>query len=228
MLEALTTEEIAERVREAIEGMPMSKASVAEAAGVSPQAITGWMSTGRIGKTSIATLARLSGKPIEYFMYRDWERATSGRVVEPTWDDIRGYAQAVGLGDGAEAEEYAETHKLKFRSDSLSRKHLSAPDLAVMYGRGDSMLPRIHSGDAILFDMSDTRPDDEKLFVIIAHGVARSEYNVKRCRAFGDNVYFEALNPAGDHNWRKPRAMNDRKNPIEIIGRVRWIGSWED
>jgi hypothetical protein len=41
-------------------------------------------------------------------------------------------------------------------------------------------------------------------------------------------VYFEALNPDGDHAWKKPKKFGDRKNPIRILGRVRWIGSWED
>ena len=97
----------------------------------------------------------------------------------------------------------------------------------MIYGDGDSMLPRIRTGDAILFDTSDTRPVDEALFVVQVPGVARGAYSVKRCRHFGDDVYFDSLNPEGDHNWRKPRKMADPKRPITIIGRVRWIGSWE-
>lgn len=143
------------------------------------------------------------------------------------WSDVLGYAQQVGLGEGPEANEYAETHKLKFRADSLQRKRLSPAHLAVMYGKGESMLPRIHSGDAILFDKSDTRPLDEALFVVLLEGVAGESYSVKRCREFGHDIYFDALNPEGDHNWRKPRKMDDPKHPIQIIGRVRWIGSWE-
>ncbi len=148
--------------------------------------------------------------------------------AEESWEDVTGYAQAAGLGDGIEAQEYAETHKLKFRAESLRRKRLNPSTLAVVYGRGESMLPRIHSGDAILFDQSDTTPADEALFVILAPGVNAGEYSVKRCRLFGEDVYFDALNPQGDHQWRKPRKMSDSKAPIAIIGRVRWIGSWED
>lgn len=156
------------------------------------------------------------------------ELASASGANEPGWDNVMAYAQAAGLGDGIEAAEYAETHKLKFRRDSLRRKRLDPESLAVVYGRGDSMLPRIHSGDAILFDRSDVKPADEALFVILVPGVNAGEYSVKRCRLFGDDVYFDALNPQGDHQWRKPRKMTDPKAPIEIIGRVRWIGSWED
>jgi phage repressor protein C with HTH and peptisase S24 domain len=143
------------------------------------------------------------------------------------WPPILGYAQAVGLGSGAEAAEYEETHKLKFRADSLARKGLRPGNLAVVYGKGDSMLPRIRSGDAILFDTSDTNPVDGHLYVIAMEGAANMEYNVKRCEILDEDVFFRADNPAGDHNWRKPRNMHNKRNPIKIIGRVRWIGSWE-
>lgn len=148
--------------------------------------------------------------------------------VEEDWADILGYSQALGLGNGEEAQEYAESHKLKFKASSLQRKRLRPDKLAVMYGKGDSMLPRIRSGDAVLFDTSDTRPQDEALFVIQCPGLAGNELSVKRCRYFADDVFFDSLNPEGDHNWRKPRKQNDSRAPIEILGRVRWIGSWED
>lgn len=146
---------------------------------------------------------------------------------EGGWSDVLGYAQAAGLGEGIEADDYAETHKLKFRADSLRRKRLRPQTLGVIYGAGDSMLPRIRSGDVILFDTADTTPRDESLFLVMVHGIAGDGYSVKRCRHFGDDVYFDALNPEGDHQWRKPRKMTDERHPISIIGRVRWIGSWE-
>ena len=141
--------------------------------------------------------------------------------------DVRAFSQAVGLSGGEEAQEYAEAHKLKFRADSLARKRLSPRHLAVMYGKGDSMLPRVREGDAILFDESDTRPRDGALFVVMVPGAAASAYSVKRCEIVGDLVLFRADNPSGDHAWTKPRRMDDPKSPITIIGRVRWIGSWE-
>lgn len=145
------------------------------------------------------------------------------------WADIKGYAQAMGLGGGPEAQEYAETHRLKFRAESLARKRLRPDALAVMYGRGDSMEPRIHSGDAVLFDTTDTRPRDGHLYVIMVDGGgAAKEYQVKRCEVIDDLVFFKADNPRGDHNWRKPKRMDSPRHPIQVIGRVRWIGSWEE
>ncbi len=165
---------------------------------------------------------------------RDWLLHGKGPIEgseeqdDQDWPDIRGYAQTVGLGSGPAAMEWAETHKLKFRADSLARKRLRPNTLAVMYGAGDSMLPRIHPGDAILFDESDTRPRDGAIFVVLASGAAGSEYQAKRCMILDEVVYFAADNPTGDHTWRKPKRMDDKRSPVKIIGRVRWIGSWED
>lgn len=139
------------------------------------------------------------------------------------WEAVLGYAQAVSLGDGAEAQEYAEAHKLKFRADSLRRKGLYAGNLGVYYGDGDSMEPRIRDGDAIMFDVADTRPMDGQIYII----QWRDWLYAKRAEILDGIVYFRSDNPNGDHNWKKPKRMDSPKDPIVIVGRVRWIGSWE-
>jgi len=196
---------------------------LARALDVSAQTVTNWSARGVSKAGALAAQSRLG-------ISSTWIMTGSGQMKasDATWEDIRGYAQAVGLGTGPEAQEYAETHRLKFRADSLQRKRLRPDALAVMYGAGDSMLPRVRPGDAVLFDTSDTRPRDGALYVICIDGAAAPEYQVKRCEFIGDMVTFRADNPAGDHNWNRPRLMTDRRSPITIIGRVRWIGSWED
>lgn len=147
---------------------------------------------------------------------------------DDAWDDIVGYSQAAGLGAGAEAAEYAETHSLKFKKTSLRRRGIYGRDLAVYYGKGDSMEPTIKDGDAILFDTSDTRVVDGLLYVIQVDGMARPEYFVKRAMVLDTGVYFQSDNPHGDHQWRKPKPMASKRHPITVIGRVHWIGGWAD
>lgn len=147
---------------------------------------------------------------------------------DDAWDDIVGYSQAAGLGAGAEAAEYAETHSLKFKKTSLRRRGIYGRDLAVYYGKGDSMEPTIKDGDAILFDTSDTRVADGLLYVIQVDGMARPEYFVKRALVLDTGVYFQSDNPHGDHQWRKPKPMISKRHPITVIGRVHWIGGWAD
>lgn len=215
--DSLDNEERALRIRAAIKESALTKAAIAERLGVSPQAITGWETTGRISRNAMAGLAMATAKPIEYFIRREWQTSDD-------WGDVLGYSQAVGLGKGAEAHEYAETHKLKFRAASLASKGLNPAGLAVLYGQGDSMQPRIKPGDAVLFDTGDVRPRDGAIYVVQWKG----EIYAKRALILDETVYFEADNPEGDHQWRKPKRMDAKRDPIQILGRVRWIGSWED
>lgn len=138
------------------------------------------------------------------------------------WRSVLGYAQAAGLGEGAAAQEYAETHKLAFRADSLAKKHLNPNNLRVMYGKGDSMEPTIKDGDAILFDLADNTPRNRMIYVLLLEGAADEEYNVKRCKVSKGVVTFVADNPDGDHDWKEPRSAEG----IKVIGRVRWTGGW--
>jgi phage repressor protein C with HTH and peptisase S24 domain len=113
---------------------------------------------------------------------------------------------------------------LKFRAASFKRKGLHPDKVAVFYGKGESMLPRIRPGDAILFDTADTKPVDGAIYVILWRG----EYYAKRALLLDDSVYFTTDNPSGDHQWNKPKRMDAKRESIQVIGRVRWIGSWED
>lgn len=222
---------LADRLRDALKARDLTPPDLIARTGLSKGAIYFILDgTTTIEKIRADTVARIC-KALN--ISKDWLLHGKGGM-EPTvasddtgWRDITAFAQAAGLGSGVEAQEYAETHSLKFKSTSLSRKRLQADNLRVFYGKGDSMLPRIHDGDAILFDTSDTRPVDGTLYVVQVFGM-RDEYFVKRALILDGTVYFESINPEGDHGWKRPRKKDDKKNPIEVIGRVRWIGSWED
>ncbi|ASL01789.1 S24 family peptidase [Xanthomonas citri] len=161
-------------------------------------------------------------------------RSTSTPAPNPAtssdddYADVIGYSQAAGLGSGAEAVEYAETHSLKFKKTSLRRRGIFGKPLAVYYGKGDSMEPTIEDGDAILFDTSDTRVVDGVLYVIQVDGMAYPEYYVKRALVADGITLFQSDNPGGDHNWKRPRRMDSKREPITVIGRVHWIGGWAD
>jgi phage repressor protein C with HTH and peptisase S24 domain len=202
-------------------------ARVAERLNIGAQTLNNWESRG-ISRDGALTAQAIYGADANWLLGDDSVPGVrGGPVKDAEWNDIRGYAMAVGLGHGREAVEYEETHNLKFRADSLARKRLRPDKLAVLYGKGDSMLPRIREGDAVMFDTSDTKPSDGDLFVIAMEGSGNTEYNVKRCEIVDDMVFFRADNPSGDHNWRSAKAMGNKRHPISIIGKVRWIGSWE-
>lgn len=222
---------LADRLRQAMAEAQMTQKALADAVGVKPPSVNGWLSAKSKflrGENLLKAAKALGVSDVWLAEGKGPMRAAPPSIEDSTdWGDILGYTQQVGLSEGAEAQEYAETHKLKFRADSLQRKRLNPRNLAVFYGEGDSMEPRIHSGDAILFDQSDTWPRDGQIYVILVPGAGAESYSVKRCELLDELVLFKADNPKGDHGWKKARRMDDPKRPIKIIGRVRWIGSWE-
>lgn len=227
MLAAMNT--VGDRIKEARRVRGMSRPELAEAARVKYPTLAGIENNDQAGTTQLPQIAEALGVSPKWLQTgRGPMEGAAASNDDSDWADIDGYAQAIGLGGGPEAQEYAETHRLKFRAESLARKRLRPNSLAVMYGKGDSMEPRIHSGDAILFDTSDVNPRDGQMYVIMVDGGgAAKEYHVKRCEVIDDLVFFKADNPRGDHNWRKPKRLDNPRHPIQIIGRVRWIGSWE-
>ncbi|MCF8799223.1 XRE family transcriptional regulator [Xanthomonas campestris] len=220
---------IGERIKQARQLKGMTRPQLSEASGVKYPTLAGIENNDQAGTTQLPALAEALGVSIRWLQTGKGPKEPGAPIVDDSdWTDVTGWSQAAGLGTGAEAQEYAETHSLKFKKTSLRRRGILGRDLAVYYGKGDSMEPTIQDGDAILFDTSDTRPVDGSLYVIQVHGMANPEYFVKRALVLEAGVYFQSDNPAGDHQWRKPKPMVSKKHPITIIGRVHWVGGWRD
>lgn len=215
---------LAERLREAREDKGAKQEDLADVAGVSKQAISKIENGGTLkpAMSTMEPIARLLGVNVRWLVDGKLPKHPTGAVPEDGWSDIIGVRQAAALGEGAVVDEYAETHKLKFRAESLRRKKLRADRLAVLYGRGDSMSPTIKDGDAILFDTSDIEPRDDKIYVISYEGVLMA----KRLVELGGRWFIQSDNK-DDPKWRKPVAVDETRQ-FAIHGRVRWIGSWED
>lgn len=226
----LAMETIGDRIRTEREAKGITRAELAKAIGAKGESYISELELGGIKKGGrLHLIAQALGVTVGWLETGKGDKHVQPKPVsDDLYADISGFAAAVGLSDGVEADDYAETYSLKFRKDSLRRKNLLNANLAVMYGKGDSMEPKIHDGDAVLFNRDDTRPRHEDLFVIQVPGVGKNDaVTVKQCEIIGDIVTFRALNPRGDHNWRTPRRMDDERHPIQIVGRVRWLASWQ-
>jgi len=226
---------MAERVKRALELRGMTPSDLIAKKVLSKAGVyfilDGTTKADKIRATTVDKLSRVLGVSGEWIQHGKgpMEVRATAKVSDDDYADVIGYSQAVGLGAaGSEAVDYAETHSLKFKKTSLRRRGILNRPLAIYYGKGDSMEPAIEDGDAILFDTSDTRVVDGVLYVIQVDGQANPEYYVKRAMVLDAGVYFASDNPAGDHNWKKPKAMDSKKHPITVIGRVHWIGGWAD
>lgn len=220
---------VGERVRREREAQGIERKAFAERIGMGYSTLAELERGGMQTTTKLRVIAEALGVSQKWLETgRGSKLPTADEPEDAEWANVVAFAQAVGLSEGAEADEYVKTHSLKFRRDSLTRKRLADKRLGVMYGKGDSMEPRIRDGDAVMFDTTDTRPRDGHIYVILVPGVGADSYSVKRCETIDDMVFFKAENPVGDHKWKKPRRMDDPRFPIKVIGRVRWIASWED
>lgn len=212
----LDNDDMRSAIKAAIEASGHTHAYIADQVGVTEQAITGWLKTGRIDKRRLPKLAQVTGTPLQTFM------PDAPGPSDDGWSDVRGVRQLAALGDGSFPDEFAETHKLRFRASSLRRKGLREPNLVVFYGDGESMEPRIRAGDALLFDTSDKRPVDGQIYLLSSPDTGLT---VKRLADYGGRWFAEADNKA-TKNWTKPVPL-DGRHPFTIEGRLRWIGSWE-
>lgn len=201
----------------------MKRTELSEAADIKYPTLSGLENGDQHESTKLPAIAKALGVS-PHWLQTGKGRMDASESNDDAWKDVVGFAQSVGAGAGTEAQEYAETHALKFKANSLRRKGLLNSRLAVYYAKGDSMEPRIRTGDAILFNQDETTPAHDTIFIVRWRG---EEY-VKRCKLVDDLALFESDNPNGDHAWGRPKRMDSARDPIEIIGRVRWIGSWED
>lgn len=201
----------------------VSRKDLADAVGIAYSTLADLENGYSQGTTVLHKIAKRLGVRVEWLETGKLPMAASDESDESSeWMDVLGVRQAAALGDGAEPDEYAETHKLKFRSSSLAKKRLRPERLAVIYGKGDSMYPTIRDGDAILIDTSDTKPKDDKLFVV-TYG---RDLFAKRLIKLGGRWFIDSDNK-DDPKWRRPKPV-DESEGLEIHGRVRWIGRWED
>lgn len=213
---------IGERIRAERERQEISREDLAKAAGISRTTLSDLELGYSKSTTALHKIAARLGVSASWLEQGRGRKEASRSTDSSDWEDVTAYEQSAAMGDGMVATDYAETHKLKFKASSLRRKGLFAKNLAVYYGSGDSMEPRIRDGDAILFDTSDTSPRDDAIFLVSLNG----HFMVKRLQKLGKDWFLVSDNR--EHpKWRKPVPVSF-DDGFSIVGRVRWVGSWED
>lgn len=141
---------------------------------------------------------------------------TDDEVEVPLWG-ARGSS-----GHGALNDDARVIGTLSFKRRSLEKKRIPVRAANVFYVDGHSMVPRLHDGDAVLFNETDSTPRDGKIYVVRWNG---HEY-VKRLRFYGGNWHISSDNKS-DPEWKDDKPISET-DEFKVLGRVRWIGSWED
>lgn len=204
-----------------------NRSAFARAINRSPQAVQliedGETKTLR-GET-LAAYERVSGFTTSYLIHGKGpkfpptpnEETPGGYVAVPVRNAKASAGHAVQNGD------IAEIGSILFRPRSMAKKGINTEQAEVWYVTGASMFPRLREGDAVLFDKADTSPIlDGKLYVIEWAG---SPY-VKRLYSELDGaIRVVSDNPAPEF---RDRLVQPTDVGFRVIGRVRWIGSWEE
>lgn len=130
---------------------------------------------------------------------------------------IDGYHVEVGAGVGQLVEEEPVRRKLAFRHKWLRYRQLNPADLALVFAKGDSMEPTIHSGDTILIDTAKTHIVDGSVFVIRLSDALYAK-RLQKLPDGGVNIISD--NPGYSMLTVPGRDMQT----IQVIGKVVWIG----
>ncbi|WP_420889291.1 S24 family peptidase [Cupriavidus gilardii] len=229
--------DLGSRLQDLIDSGQVDPAQLAAECGVTRQAISGWIRTGKIAKDHLPVLARLSGKPLEWWLgahiptisgvsgitlpaitirpittYNSLDELPPESTVLVTRVDV-----GLSAGPGRHNWHVEEREPLPFQSDWI--KHLSASpkNLVAVKVVGDSMEPRLFDGDTVLVDTADKRiPAQGGVFALIY----AAEMLVKRLFQLPDGSIRVVSDNKEKH---EPFVLAaDNLEHIEILGRVKY------
>ncbi|AQS38611.1 putative transcriptional regulator [Shewanella psychrophila] len=130
---------------------------------------------------------------------------------------IPGYHVNVSTGHGVLADEHPIKRHLAFRKKWLTYRKFESCKLAVVFAKGDSMEPTIHSNNSLLVDMADTKLTDGSIFVL----------------RLGDDLYAKRLQKRFDggiellsdnKEYKDQIVKSDEIDTLQILGKVVWVG----
>ncbi|MFK3647938.1 hypothetical protein ACI2IY_05800 [Lysobacter enzymogenes] len=93
----LDNETLAKRIQLAIDESAHSQASIAAAFGITEQAVSGWIRTGKFDKRKAPKLAQLTGRPVEFFLEEAYPSQASQQPSQPGRPDLATLHRAMRL-----------------------------------------------------------------------------------------------------------------------------------
>jgi transcriptional regulator with XRE-family HTH domain len=220
------------RLRAACEqaGIEHPGAWLARTLSVAPPTASQWLN-GKVVLTADKAwvLSRLLGVSFGWLYFGEGSGdAIAGQVKDAgqTYSaavEVPVYGSQAGAGTGVDNPQSPRIGSVLFRPRSLHRRQIAVEHARVFYVSGNSMLPRLRDGDAVLFDNTDTTPVDGKVYVLQWSG---RDY-VKRLR-FERGSWWIYSDNTSDPEWAQPKQVRIAHDDCIVIGRVRWVGSWED
>lgn len=134
---------------------------------------------------------------------------------DPSFVTVPRYTVSASAGNGSSfvSNEMDVTH-YAFNIQWIKKRGLDPKSLHIIQVKGDSMEPKLHEGDLIMLDQSQTEPADGKMFVVRV----RDDLVVKHIQLTGkETISLISANPV--YPARNLTLPLDESN-FQIIGRV--------
>ncbi len=202
-------QQIGHRLLEARKQSGLSRADVTAYAKIGATTLQQWETGTREASIEVlGKLATLYQTTPQYLIFGiDSEQANPVAIQAQSNNDeyafIPAYDIEASAGPGLfnDGKTRADKH-LAFRHSRLQSRGLHAKDLAVLFTKGDSMVPTIPEGAAIVIDKSRTRALDGKIYVIRIDDrlfIKRTQWiPTGGLRLISDNPLYEAFDISRD------------------------------
>lgn len=122
---------------------------------------------------------------------------------------------SLSAGNGSIAYIEEKAPPLAFRQEWLAKENLKADKLVIAYAKGDSMTPRIHDGDTLMIDTSQTVLRDGQIYALRIE----DELRVKRIYKRTASIIIKSDN----EKYPEEVIPLDQAKELHVIGRVVWV-----
>ena len=225
MVDILENEHVGARLKRLMRAAepPVTVERVAEACGVSVQAVYKWFDTGKVARKHIPVLAELLKLSMDALFSDD--AASDSAAIADKYEfvtRVRGAVLSAGKGKIVwEHEEIDNSHA--FTRAWLQRKRLNPKNCRIITVDGDSMAPELRNGYVVLIDTADRDVRSGKIYALTYDG----ETLIKRLFRLPDgSLEIRSDNPLPEYRAITVRPQDlDRVN---IIGRKRWHSGDDD
>jgi phage repressor protein C with HTH and peptisase S24 domain len=210
-----------------------SQEELAAVLGKDLQTLRVWRTRKRVPPSTIAHVAKSSGKPVAWL---EGAESEPPRVEEPTPSFFAPRKKHVnrqgeladfffvpevdvraGAGGGQLVDSEEVIGKFAFRRSWLRQKGVRPESLAVVTARGDSMAPTVNDRDILLVDTAVERLTSDGIYLI-------EQSNNLQCKRLqfelGNGIIVKSDNPA----YHDQRLSFDEAAGLRIAGRVIWVG----
>lgn len=196
---------MAAAIRSAIEESDLTQKGIADAFGVTEQAVSGWLRTGKVDKRKLPRLAQLTGKPLSHFGMGEPSEVVSTPATTGRYVRVQQLDGDADMGDGRINEDFPDIVRAMDFAPTYIRSlvgFVPPPGrLVLVTGRGDSMIPIINPGESLMVDTGVTSYDGDGIYLLNTG----NGQQVKALQDRGDAVYVVSANAALYPAFAMPR-----------------------